>query len=91
MEEFAKQMDDANHNSVTQDREKKVTQIQMMEFNEKELFILRLVKGRILVLDTTSLHLTVLESKYFEKSINLNYCSQLHLNKKIYVTQVCHR
>ena len=27
MEEFAKQMDDANHNSVTQDREKKVTQI----------------------------------------------------------------
>jgi len=27
MEEFAKQMEDANHNSVTQEGQKKVTQI----------------------------------------------------------------
>ena len=31
MEEFAKQMEDANHNSVTQEGQKKVTQIWMWQ------------------------------------------------------------
>ena len=39
MEEFAKQIEDANHNSVTQEGQKKVTQIWIFFWGELNIYL----------------------------------------------------